>query len=209
MRRETTAVGDEPERGLARLAADVVEDHVKNRGQAPILHLVRLDHLVGAEGADTGELVLVARGRGHVRAHRNGELGGDDPEPAAGADDEHAVAALDARAFDERDGGGTVVHERRRLLEVEHVRDLDERLRLHRHLLGVAVALAGVRGDPLADPVRVGAVTDRDHTTGNGTARHVGRGVIEHGRGLAAPDHRLDPDDVSSGDLDKRLAGTR
>ena len=114
VRGEAAAVGDQAERRLADVAADVVEDHVGLAGRREPVAGVGVDHRVGAELADAGELGRVATGGHDARGTAGaGELDEQDPEAAAGADDEHAVAGPDPGAVRDRDRGRPVVQQRR------------------------------------------------------------------------------------------------
>ena len=133
-----------------------------------------------------------------------------DPDAASGGADQHDLPRLDIRFLQPADRHVAVVERCESQRQIQAVRDVEELLGRHDHPFGVATSVvragpARPGHDAAADPVGIHAFADGDHR-----ARHAGPGYersldLEVLAAPAAPQLRVEKQDLGQGDLDDGL----
>ena len=206
------ATGDgEREGGLTEPAADVVQHDVRataelGPGLLRPVRVVAVHDRVGLELLDAGQLRGAGEGDDATGPGAT-ELDRHDAEPAAGPDDQEAVCPTDRDDVEQAQCRGPVVEERGRGGQVEGVRHHAEPVGGDERAVGVSALVAGVAGDPPAQPGVVDVRSDPRHPPGDGVAGHVRRTHRPVVLSCAGPDGGLHPQRVRRLDVDQHLAG--
>ena len=219
-RRRTGRPGRSPRRQRSRLPRPRHRRPRRSRRRRPHRSAIRpaglrvVDRDIRAELPSVAQLSLAASSGDDSSTGAVGERHQPGTDAATGSGDQHRLAGPHRSLRQPADGHVAVVQRRQRRGQVQALRHVEELLGRNGHAFRVAapVVRAGTARaghDPATHLVWIDAVADGDHRARNAGTGHERRPDVEVLAPPAAPQLRVEEQDLRQGDLDDRLPRPR